>query len=129
MGILTLCYEFATLIARKECVCNYKCELFMRMNGTLDDVGEKLNSTVPRDSFVQAGVQYGSGGSGTLQLQGRINNSDFVVIAVTPISGGAAVTDITAEGIYSADVSVCSEVQLIMTVDGSVLASLSLTSA
>ena len=95
-------------------------------NATLDDVEEKIVARVPRDAFVQAGVQYGAGGTGTLQLQGMMNGVDFVALAVTPLAGGAAITDIVAAGIYNADVSVCEQVQLIMTVDGSVLASLNL---
>jgi hypothetical protein len=93
----------------------------------LDDVGEKIGPIVtPRDHFVQGFVQYPTAGTGTLQLQGTLNDLEYEVIAVIPAAGGAAVTDIITGGIYSADVSGYSRVQLIMTVDGDCTASLSL---
>lgn len=84
---------------------------------------------IPRDHFVQAYVQYGVGGAGTLKLQGTLNDVDYVDIGMVPVGGGAVVTSVAAAGAWSADVSGFSRVQLIESVNGAVLGSLSLPSA
>lgn len=82
---------------------------------------------VPRDSFVQAGVQYPTGGAGTLQLQGTIDGTNYTAIGLVPAAGGAAVSSIAAAGIWSADVSVYEFVKLVETINGAVTGYLNLT--
>lgn len=84
---------------------------------------------VPRDHFVQAGVQYGAGGAGTIALQGSLNDSNYVAIPMSADGGVTFVTSAAAAGIWTADVSMYSRVQLVVTVAGAgVPASLSLPS-
>lgn len=84
---------------------------------------------VPRDCFVSAAIQYGAGGSGTLKLQGTLNDTDYVDIGLTPAAGGTIVTSVSAAGIWTADVSAYSRVKLIESVNGAVTGSLALASA
>lgn len=86
---------------------------------------------VPRDHFVQAFVQYGAGGAGTIVLEGTLNDTDYVAVGLVPIGGGAVVANAAAAGVWSADVSAFSRVRVRKSVagGGGVLASLSLPAA
>lgn len=81
---------------------------------------------VPRDGFVQAFVQYPSGGTGTIELQGTENDTDYVTIAMTPSNSATPVTSLAAAGVGSADVSGFLKVQVKMTVAGTCAVTLSL---
>lgn len=98
----------------------------------LTALNDKINPIViPRDHIVKAGLQYGAGGLGTIELQGTLNDVDYVTIGLTPAGGGAIVTSLAAAGAASADVSQYSRVQVNKTVAGAggVTASLSLASS
>lgn len=84
---------------------------------------------VPRDHFVSAGVQYGAGGAGTIALQGTLNDTDWVAIPMSADGGVTFVLLTAAAGIWSADVSMYSQVRVKCTVAGAgVVASLALSS-
>lgn len=103
----------------------------MICNKTLTAQNDKIGPiVVPRDCFVNAGVQYGAGGLGTIELQGSLNDVDYVTIGLVPAAGGAVVTSLAAAGEGNADISTYSRVQVIKTVAGAggVLASLSIAS-
>ena len=94
---------------------------------------EEVNGpiVVPRDHIVNAGVQYGAGGLGTLVLEGTLNEVDWVAIGLTPAGGGAVVASVAAAGIWYAAVSQYSSVRLRKSVAGGgpVTSSLSIASA
>jgi hypothetical protein len=73
---------------------------------------------IPRDGFVQAGLQYGAGGAGTVVLEGTLDGTTYQTIGLTPASNGAVVLLLAASGIGWADVSIYSKIQVRCSVAG-----------
>lgn len=86
---------------------------------------------VPRDNFVQAGVQYGAGGVGTIALEGTRDGTTYLTIGLSKDDGSGVVTTLAASGGGSADVSTFDKVRIRKTVagGGDVTASLVIASA
>lgn len=104
----------------------------MICNETLTAADEVIGPfVVPRDHFVQAFIQYGAGGVGTIALEITLNDTDWVIVGLTPIGGGAIVANLAAAGLAYADISAASQVRVRKTVagGGDVLASLSMPAA
>lgn len=95
----------------------------------LDGLDEVIAPIViPRDRNVKAGVQYPTGGTGTIILEGTIDDVTYVAIGLNPAGGGAVVTSAAAAGAWNANVSEFSKVRLRMSVAGSGIFALSLSS-
>lgn len=85
----------------------------------LTNANDEIRVDVPNDHGYIAGIQYGTGGLGTIVLEGRINNgNDWFAIGITPAAGGAVVASLAAAGAGSADVSFCEEVRIRKSVAG-----------
>lgn len=86
---------------------------------------------VPRDSFTQAGIQYGAGGLGTIVLEGTRNDTDWVTIGFDKDDGSGVATSLAAAGGGHADISTLSQIRIRKSVAGAgaVLTSLSISAS
>lgn len=86
----------------------------------LTAANEEIKLDVRTDKRAVAGVQYGAGGLGTIVLEGRILDAEWVAIGLqSPAdANAAAAANLAAAGAGSADVSWCEEVRVRKSVAG-----------
>jgi hypothetical protein len=86
---------------------------------TLVALNENITLDIPTDKGAIAGVEYGAGGLGTIELQGQMHPAGawFTIQLLQP-DGTAAALNLAAAGVGYADVSYCDKVRVNKTVAG-----------
>lgn len=86
---------------------------------TLVALNENIVFNIPTDKGAVVGVEYGAGGLGTIELQGRMHDlGAWFTIQLLKPDGTAAALNLAAPGVGYADVSYCEFVRVNKTVAG-----------
>jgi hypothetical protein len=86
---------------------------------TLVALNDNIAIDIPTEHGAVAGVEYGVGGLGTIELQGRMHNlGAWFTIQLLKPDGTAAALNLAAAGVGYADVSYCDMVRVNKTVAG-----------
>ena len=86
---------------------------------TLVAANDNIELDIPTDKGAVAGVEYGAGGLGTIELQGRLHPlGAWFTIQLQKPDGTAAALNLALAGVGYADVSYCDRVRVNKTVAG-----------
>lgn len=89
-----------------------------RITEALTALDEEISMLIPEDQDAIAGIQYGSGGLGTLVLEGTCDDVTYHAIGIYPADGSAVVADLAAAGIAYARVGFVKRVRIRKSVAG-----------